>query len=300
MKNTNIESKSSFSEREKGPELENFLNLFDFSVFQKLLDEEFKNAQADKKAEMVSQSRIDGNAEPYGDYRPKDKSIGINIERIKKLAERSGVDWDLLAKKILIHEQLHAATDRSCPQGKWEINEHVGYGRIRRIKGTPIGSALYMLWNEGVTETWARELLRLYISRIGDRSTKEVDDFFERIAEARKTEAEHPYEDEIDLVEAFIERLHKETMVDKRIVRKAVIHGMIRGEGFTEPEFKELAEDIFPSGFLVDLALAERHNTVRRLIEELRRGGSGSSIASRTWKQLIEGILESMGNVYGR
>jgi len=294
------------SRAEGNPELGEFLQSSDSRVLRDIFERAAKDAGHAHAADLPGADRIDESTGFYGEYHPDGKRVSLNILRIKGAAEALGVDWQPLAQKIFIHENVHAFTDRGTQKGRMADHNSLGYQETDRIKFTPLGMAFYQLWNEGCTELWARRLFREYQAESRGMSDADVDSFFEKIAGKKGTGAQDPYEDEVELVKTFSEYLAKEHHLNAAVMEQSVIEGMITGEMLQEPDSLKILEKILPPHFLEDLKNTDYHATARRLTKELKARMEKPQSArvptnsfTRRLLRIAESIMESQSHLHG-
>jgi len=242
------------------PKLREIVAEFDFSLLADLLHEYIiKTDKNPADINLIPPEKFHGNDHGMaGSYDAKRHDIGLSYDHIWALSNNLDVDTRLFALRTLIHEEIHAATDqKNDSPNLYQVGYDQVVGRTR----------LFGLWNEGVTETLAREILQKYIQATEPESAKEVSLLLHTLE--TKQSRRVPYRSEVNFVEIFISFLAKQIGLPKDVVRGGVIRGLIEGQQMDEKEFRSLAEEIFPPDFFDDLEQAGSSLTIKRITREL-------------------------------
>ena len=246
------------------PELQEIVDEFDFSRLKDILAEHARGAGiSEDDIYLVPPENIHGQTRSIGQYNPdiERPSIGLSYDDIQGRANEFRVDPKLLGMRTLIHEEIHAATDQARNREEQQDIKQVGYHRL--------GTHLMRLWNEGVTERLAREVLVTYGKSIGTISSVDLDNFIQTLNKRR--ESSKIYNNEVDLVDAFIIYLAQQTGVPEETVWRAIIADQFRGARLFTMDFVAETSDMFPPNFMDDFTNAQNDVTVRRLKKELRQ-----------------------------
>lgn len=278
---------------EQAPELQAFLKSFDFDCLDELIRElkdsvRYHGTTAPVlRADRVSSPR--GN-ESEGMYDDEHRLISLNNENVRLRAQANGADPDSLLRCILIHEEIHAISDKACLEPDTEQGgRHIGY----------VHGGLFRMWTEGVTEKLAREIHSQYELRKFGSEEKNV----QSIRDVHALRRSSSYQPEIELTEAFITRIAQRAGVDQDLVWKSIINGLLRGEQWDPRDFDEFATDILPPHFMHDVARFSQLSSFRLTKELQSPSDYHPALTSKISRSLIrtaEAIFEGMANAHRR
>ncbi|MBI2035297.1 MAG: hypothetical protein HYT12_01290 [Candidatus Liptonbacteria bacterium] len=270
----------------KDPELQEFLANIDFgllkSIFQKIAE---KSGIDPKTLNFLERERISPLVPDWtsaGCYFPDKNIIGISASRIAKIAEDLGAPENLLLLSTLCHEETHATSKVMC-SGSDNINDFpikiktlTGYHsstREQESSGAPSKrNSLFQLFNEGVTEKLAREVLKLYIASFGEGTG--VVKKFEKMQ--KEIPEELPYTVAIKFIETFSKRLAYETHVSEDSAWRALVRGMYEGEDMLNWELWKELDMLITPGFVERLADGDLHKLFPKLAIPLKNPINGS------------------------
>ncbi|MBN1778890.1 MAG: hypothetical protein JW816_01565 [Candidatus Buchananbacteria bacterium] len=289
------------NKEQRKAEFAEFIKAFDFDKLKELIRGQVRPDHGDEISICPAEKIVPDFSGSSGEYKPETKIIKFNPDRIRDRADMIGVNPDIMFNHVLIHEELHAASDTPCDDNSVMVREfNVGFSRVTRIKKSPITiTGIYKAWNEGVTESMAREVTHDYVTGTGLFSEENFDQY-KKTLEEPSGNPEIPYAPEVELVDALIDRLADASDKDRREIWQMVKDAFISGEGFNSQDLNQLTREVLPDGFLADLAGASAKLTVRRLTAELKSNnklGLLSSPVIRHIKRMVEGYLESMGKL---
>lgn len=182
-------------------------------------DEDMNFVEPDKVFEMV------GGHEHGGEFFPEPQEIGIAAEHLDQASDP--VVYALLLR-LVGHEEAHALMhDKHVRSDR----EPTGYHRGRAFR----------LWNEGVTDKFAKEAMIEYGREKG------ID----------LSQVKGKYESSILLVEAIIKRMSQATGVSEQTVWQAIIRGGIERQNMKDPELQKDLEAILGKGIFAKLERAK-------------------------------------------
>lgn len=219
-----------------------------------------------------------------GDYDPQSKSIGLGVRKVEWNAAEAGIDAKKLATHGIIHEEMHAISGQHyvLEYEPFKLDAQVGFDQRTQTK-----PRMFWLWNEGVTEKLAREMYEKYAVAKRSATVEEIRAYMERVEEYGRGAKEF-YQPEVDLVNAFIEKVAKEVGVPTALVWGSITQGLLRGEKWSAEEFEELARDILPPNFMSDLENISVHEAAERLAQELgQEKTSGALKTSKIARKII-------------
>lgn len=289
------------TERSQSEQLQfsELLKSFDFDTLDKLINDRarevgytditLQSLRADTFYELTSDKK--------GDYDPESKRIGIGIRKVEQDAAQSGIDATKLAAHGIIHEEMHAVSGQHhiIEYRPFKLSVQVGFDQREQTK-----PRMFWLWNEGVTEKLAREIYWKYASAKDSATAEDIKTYMEKIEEYGRSANEF-YQPEVDLVNAFIERMAKEIGDSPTLVWNSIVHGLLRGERWSAGEIEEWTRDILPPNFMGDLERFSTHSTATRLARELSRetvqGTFKTSKVARKITRAIEAYSESLKKI---
>lgn len=225
--------------------------------------------------------------------------IGLDYAGAKRQAKALGIEPDLYVFYLLCHEQAHAVSKiRNYMEvdGSRVEQDRVDSGYKQalpmRFDDTTVLYDIYFEgFDEGVTERYARQrVLFRYLEQHPEFGSEK------QILKLRKVLHEKGndsfYENELELVNAFIKKMAFLTGFDEEFVWEAIIQGKFAGEPLNDPETSELFRDLLGPDFVSRLAsLRGNSSRTRTMTKNLRRGmplRERGSLASRALAWLKE------------
>lgn len=225
------------------------------------------------------------DANNLGSYDPQTNVLFINYDNLMRWVrvlptESEEDDKSFLITNTLVHEEVHALSKSIC-QGLHFTNEDLeedmpaGLARVERVTGYRRFVAEYKtqpgavagdifsktpFWNtdllvsldEAVTEKFSRAVFLEYVSKHADFVDPKIalkwQEFFKSYSEGM------PYSQEVQMLDALIARIARETGVDPETVWHAVLMGKLKGENLFDAELRLAFEEIFDADFLEELA----------------------------------------------
>lgn len=216
-------------------ELDQLLKEFNFSLLKSLIEERVRSigirdinlTPAEEIFSFKSNTAL-------GDHNSNNGQIGINISLLRKYTENI-VLRKIMFIRVLIHEQVHAVSTS-------EISSRVGFSST---DFGPIKITSFRLWNEGVTEKLARELMKQYMYSNGNSGEK-VPVFL------------GSYDIPVEFVEFFIKKIAEGTEFDKQTIWNAILKAFFIEGTITDEDL----EGIFPSGFYQELEFSDKGDLI--------------------------------------
>lgn len=227
------------------PETREFMQQFDFGRLEEIFRTYAEKAQyPSDKINVVRPPNIffaTGDVPYRGEYHTDLKGFTFNEEMLR----RPGVSLEKrLSNGIYttVHEEVHAVTHTDHSQ-----REDVGYHKGKSFR----------LWNEGVTDRWAREVAEEYV-----RSTAQVVP-----ADYKPDLVRTP---EVDLVVLTSKKIAESAGVAERTVWEAIIRGALEGQDFNSPAFRKDYEAVLGSEFFNRLSSASEDEDLLGLAHYLK------------------------------
>lgn len=274
------------------PELSASLEKVDFELFRTIISDRLRKMGIDPKTiNFLGPNRIFDSSNfggrfplTIGNYDVVKNVILINH---KKITEEGAAgpnntedDRDLLVASAVMHEQTHAVSKSLCrgmhfeaadmfypaPKDTVRVGVKVGYLHVLSdfesrpgdstfdvLRREPYVSAQFFgALNEAVTEKFAREMFVDYLQKDPDMVDPAM------VSKWREFYINHPeqlsYGLEVDVLEALIERISRETGVSEDVVWQAMAMGMFKGESLFDQEIAQAFEEIFGREFLIELS----------------------------------------------
>ena len=206
--------------------------------------------------------------------------IVMDYVEIENTARRIGVDPELFAVLIMIHEQLHAASKFKFKglreahaaglKGDYTIEDQVGYGSSKTVQkmGQKTYESYFRMFDEGINEKLAREIILEYLESHPDFTDAEkIDQFRQVYQDEHKYKS---YELQVFFINKLITKLSVETGVSENAVWEALVRGKFEGEDFSSDEVKDLFSETFSSDFLDKLSKINNVEQGRKLVELLK------------------------------
>ena len=277
----------------KDPQVEGVLGRFRFDVLTDIFAEHFKKLNIPEKSiNVLTAEHIHSGTLACGSYILEDNLIALSLENIK--ARFKGVShWELAVIRTLIHEETHAVSFRRClglpyfehqkadergeklRRGEKFYNE-LQSGYSRQISAGVAGEMpesmqlqrLFVNFNEGVVEKLSREVFSQYVKKDSNFATKkDVENFKQQLIENPKAP---PYEREVLLVEALVERLAKEAGIPEEVVWGGFVRGLFEGEKLEDEELREMFSSMFSEVFMERLLTFKSDEEYQRLLGEIQ------------------------------
>lgn len=250
---------------ERSAEFNEALSGLDLGLMRRLIQEEAEKCGREKGSSLnfLEQDRI-GEIEirtldssmPISFYNSATNEIEVDFNGMAEQAERqnpflSKEGFKAYLVAVLIHEQLHAATELQA----------LGYVGYQHFRG-------YQVWNEGVTEKLARELTEKYYKSSAD---------FSKYDQSRS----YNYESAVLLVDAVIAKLSETTGFDQETIWNAIKRGMFENSDLETKELQELFEQALPADFFKNLRTMSPTNEaeIHGLIEQVNQGSLEKIVA---------------------
>ncbi|MFA6170904.1 MAG: hypothetical protein WC715_00365 [Patescibacteria group bacterium] len=245
--------------RQNLPEWESFFDKIDFNLLRDLFSElEKKCGITADRSNFIWPEKIISSEATYSNYDGKYNliklrapgSIPTSPESEKKyyyerLAETYGTE-EMNMLHTIVHEEAHAISKNICvglePSGHHKAHaKEIQSGYHNNDFG---------LFNEGVTEKIAREILEKYLNSSG--WSNEEKELYRR---NRKINPEKfTYSVEVTLVDAIIKKLAIKNKLPKDQIWNALKRGFIEGERIMEnKEIVSLFKETFGRDFLTEL-----------------------------------------------
>ena len=261
-------------------QMDMFLNSISFSALHDIFEKESRQAQIERPMHWVDRDHISLSAyhQPgfHGMYSPPAGAIQIGIGKDNLpddiLSDRKIV---LTVFHRLIHEYTHSVSGQDVTGRKswWKERriENAGFGQKhtdQTLWFAPKYRMLFDLFDEGVTETIAREVTLEYFAR----EPLTVGDMVINAEEARKRFAEKPgttenpggYSTAVEFVQSLVQFLETNLNVPKDIVWKGFKRGYLRGT-LIEGEFASLLDKTVGSSFTSALSKAKKVQDLKSL-----------------------------------
>jgi len=267
--------------KKENPEFEELLTQVDFEWMKKAFQAILARFKIDPDTiNFVEPGMVvpDNSIRGLASYDP-DKLIRINYEEIGKNLRWSSNPAVVLAI-IILHEECHAISRNICvgyfdydEEGRRNIKAKSGYAQhIIGVEGdkTVTQSESYSLFDEGVTEKIARELVIKYLE-----SHPNLEDLNKRKKIYEDDSKPKVYNLAVSLVEAMIVKIANETGVSREMVWQAIVRGKIEGEDLGDADFREMFSEVFTSQFLKDLRTANVEEGQARTIPMMGSLGLG-------------------------
>lgn len=250
----------------KGPEqgteeLTLGLEALDQKVLQSLFNERLTAYGITEHRELLPKDKI------YFDL-PQEKNNIAEYNRVTKtfhfspywVAERfAGLDQRIAACMITCHEQTHYVSHHECSiasetDSEVVLREQVGMNEIYKFGKKEantdsihiFGSGhQFTFLNEGVTELFAREILKEYLKRDPEFTHQDKqEEFFKQLPDLKLA-----YNPIVTVVEQLITSVSKRVVIDESTVREALYAAMFRGESMSDPVLVQAFDEMFGEGF---------------------------------------------------
>lgn len=217
-----------------------------------------------------------------GFYFSQENKIFVNVQNTEKYAKESGRDLDFEFNHVVTHEQTHALARKSCAEP-----DDFDTGFIEYKKEYFLGERKnFTMYNEGVTEKLAREILMQYPT-----SEEEIQRYKENMERDPLTIGYEPY---VKFVSLIIKQISSKVGVSEQIVWEGIKNSYIKGDNLYETSFKQAFEEDFYPGFVQDLGIMTDENDIEAIMKKMEKGESYNKTqkffddCSRFYKLIIE------------
>src|SRR6185503_6833732 len=225
----------------------------------------------DRKVELLKPEIVFDSNMALGQFTPTQDRIYINYEKLLDDARDMNFDKEVLMHHIVFHEEGHKVAKTQCfarietsyerirVRNAFRMDDYASYedGNMVHIE------QLYNFFNEGVNEKFAREIVDRYMQGAGGSLKGKYEDY-KSFGEAY---GGHLYYDEqVDFVDAFCERIAEETGVGKDLVWQSLIREALAGDGFMDGELRTLISEMFGKDFLKRLSKLNNNEDLFNLL----------------------------------
>ncbi len=254
---------------ERDPQLDAFLENVDFNLLKDIYAKVAEKSGIDPDTlNFLGKERIspDSGFLAIGSYNILDNVIGISYRKVDNLSRNDErIDLRTLMLEVLCHEETHASAKTVCigmnqPLSESKIHKHqAGYASSEKTydkSRIPVHQEAdhFFLFNEAVTEKFAREVFSEYA-----RAVNYVDE--KKISALEAVWKDNPealfYSQEIALLDALIAKISRETGIGEKLVWRSIVRGAFEGENFKDPELVKLFSEIIGPDFLEKLSKKE-------------------------------------------
>ncbi len=235
---------------ERTSRLTEFLKKFDFAVLRSLLEQYAQRSQQQGDRNFLDAESVFDSYSGDAVFSSAENIIGLNAY----VDEDPDANYCKVAES-LVHEELHAITDRSH-----HYDYITGYHRKQAFR----------LFNEGLTEKLAQEVTAAYLSATAAVS-KEKWPEFDKYPVARK------------FVDYILDRLADALSISRETLWQALIRGMFQNESLHDKELQDLFEETFSPAFFRVLEKAESEEELEKAMQQ---SGGIQAFAGRIRKWL--------------
>lgn len=269
-----LEAGERIARERKITEVEVLLDQIDFDLLRDIFKDDIKKTGISvSEINFLRKDRISHLYRDRGAYASDTNIIQIGYDNILGSSEAYDVDVRLMFLEVLIHEETHAVSKTRC----WNLLEEKGNPSVAKsgyasamdqrneTGNLELIGDMFRLFNEGVTQKRAREVLVEYLRRTG-YSEKENLAHFEHILDEYD-----PYRKAIQITEALTRRLAKANGVSEEAAWGAIMRGYYEGEDLLREDFQEWFGETLPPGFMDKLMMADDEDLAELLDEELEQ-----------------------------
>ena len=253
-------------EQEEVPEFKEFLAGIDFKLLETLYKEHAKRSGINPDTlNVLGPERIaPRTSRDYGrgSYTNDTNVIAINYRYIQSKCNEERISPNAFLMKVLCHEETHAAANTKCDG---VFDEHTGSSEKRSgYRSYAYGEDWFMLFNEGITEKFSRQIFDEYVTAADYVSAHDRKDVLLHV------EKNHVYVAAVKLVDVLIGRIAEHAGVPQELVWNALVRGAFEGERLDDPELRSLFEEAFGRGVMRVLEDGESYD-FERLTRRLER-----------------------------
>lgn len=248
----------------KNPELSKIIERIDFHTLRGIFEETARKCGVDPHSLnfVAPEQIVHVSLDPSGAcYMARENAIGLSYDKLKGVAARLEIDFELLALDCICHEETHATARIEYHLGG-QVGTKLGFQRAERTPER--NKVLFSIFNEGITTKFGREVFRKYVHRMNIKNDEGV----EGLENALRKDTSFYWGDSVKLVDAFIAKLSHETGVSEEVVWGAIVRGMFEGIDLDSAPLSDLFSEIIAPNFIDKLATMDAL-TIDGLIKEL-------------------------------
>ena len=241
----------------KDKDFEKTISKIDFNILKKIFNRYGERCQinnissrfVDKK---FIRDRFLEDVDSIAAYFPSKHMIKVDVKMAKHTMPEKFFDLGFL--HTICHEETHAISGKRHKLTENKVESQIGYEK--RIHNTTYNESeiLFTYFNEGVTELFARRILKEYLD--SDQYFCEESDKKEFIQLIGKNhyikKDEQDYQEHVNFVNAIIINIAKATGFQETDIEDSLVRGMLEGENLQDPILKNEIEKATYTGFIDD------------------------------------------------